>query len=183
MDGNTPFSPFAAWKRFVTKGLHKQFSICYDLVPIDCTLTIFVMVTSMVLDQCLITNASQPAMVMGVSPGARMQPVVADLQEGQGDPNRVRGPEGYLCYYGNPHQTHIILALQCQTQESNDLQHLQLMKYWYWIHEFQSNYNARPRICFLNDIKNICKSNWNIHFLVGEMFLGKDQMSQLTFFW
>ena len=45
--------------------------------------------------QCLITNASQPAMGRGVSPGARMQPVVADLQEGQGDPNKVRGPEGF----------------------------------------------------------------------------------------
>ena len=45
--------------------------------------------------QCLITNASQPAMGRGVSPGARMQPVVADLQEGQGDPSKVRGPGGF----------------------------------------------------------------------------------------
>ena len=65
----------------------------------------------------------------GVSPGARMQPVIADLQEGQSDPNKVRGPEGFsLLSLGNPHQTHIIIALQCQTQESNDLQ---LMKYRY----------------------------------------------------
>ena len=80
----------------------------------------------------------------------------------------------------SPPKTHISIALQCQTQESNDLQYLQLMRYWYWIHEFQSNYNARPGIYFLNDIQNICKSYWNIQQLSPIWFL-LDQMSQLTY--
>ena len=57
----------------------------------------------------------------GVSPGARMQPDVADLQEGQDDTNKDRSLEGVsLLPTGNSHQTHVILALQCQTQESID---------------------------------------------------------------
>ena len=92
-------------------------------------------------------NHSQPAMGRGVSLGAQMQPVVTDLQEGPGDPNKGDGPGGFsLLPSGNAHQTHTIPAPQCQTQESSDLQYVQLMKYWYWIHEFQSNYDARPRI-------------------------------------
>ena len=60
-----------------------------------------------------------------VSPGARIQPVLADLQEGQGGPIKVRGPEGFsLLPSGNPHRTHTIPVLQYQTKESNDLQYL-----------------------------------------------------------
>ena len=142
--------------------------------------------------QCLINNASQPAMGIGmmtssngnifrvtghlcgeftgpwwfetppwslwrqrngVSPGVRMQPVVADLQEGHGDPNQARGPEGFsLLPSANPHQTQTIPTLQCRAQESGDLQYLQFMKYWFLIHVFQWNYNARPRIYFLSQV-------------------------------
>ena len=64
----------------------------------------------------------------GVNTGTRMQPVVADLQEGHGDPNKVRGSNRIsFLPSGNPHQT--LTTHGCQTQESNDLQHLQLMKY------------------------------------------------------
>ena len=41
------------------------------------------------------TNASQPAVGRGVSPGARMQSVIADLQEGQGD-QHVRSDIGVM---------------------------------------------------------------------------------------